>query len=194
MANATPTLETKRLYLRPIELADATAIQLIFPQWEIVRYLTSKIPWPYPEGEAARFLSEIALPAIERGEEWQWSIRPKTNPAQLIGIMHLMKNSDENRGFWLAPGWQGQGLMTEACDAATEYWFDVLQMPVLRAPKAIVNTPSRRISQRSGMRLISVEDREYLAGRLKAEVWEITAAEWRARPRIAPNNASHIPR
>jgi RimJ/RimL family protein N-acetyltransferase len=186
MPNTTPILETKRLYLRPLELADAAAIQRVFPQWEIVKYLTSKIPWPYPDGEAKRFLSEIALPAIERGEEWQWSIRPKTNPAQLIGVMHLMNNPDENRGFWLAPDWQGQGLMTEACEAATDYWFDVLQMPVLRAPKAVVNTPSRRISERSGMRLLRSEDREYLAGRLKAEVWEITADEWRARPRIVP--------
>ncbi len=68
---------------------------------------------------------------------------------------------------------------------ATDYWFNVLQKPVLRAPKAIANAPSRRISERSGMRLIREEEREYLAGRFKAEVWEITADEWRAKSQSA---------
>ena len=40
----TPTLETARLFLRPIELADAEQIQAIFPQWEIVKYLANKVP------------------------------------------------------------------------------------------------------------------------------------------------------
>ncbi len=180
MSDMTPTLETERLYLKPLDLADAEALQRIFPQWEIVKFLTARIPWPYPAGEAKRFLSEVALPAIARGEEWQWSLRPKTAPSSLIGIMHLMNNADENRGFWLAPDWQGQGLMTEACGVATGYWFNVLRKPVLRAPKAVVNTPSRRISARSGMRVIRVEERDYVAGRFKTEIWEITAEEWRA--------------
>jgi [ribosomal protein S5]-alanine N-acetyltransferase len=34
-----PTLETARLILRPLELADADQAQVLFPQWDIVRYL-----------------------------------------------------------------------------------------------------------------------------------------------------------
>jgi RimJ/RimL family protein N-acetyltransferase len=52
---------------------------------------------------------------------------------------------------------------------------------VVRAPKAIVNTASRRISEKSGMRIVAVEERDYVAGRLMAEIWEITAEEWRLR-------------
>jgi hypothetical protein len=43
-------LETPRLELRPVELADAVQVQVLVPHWEIVRYLASHIPWPYPEG------------------------------------------------------------------------------------------------------------------------------------------------
>jgi ribosomal-protein-alanine N-acetyltransferase len=71
--------------------------------------------------------------------------------------------------------------MTEACDAVTDYWFEVLMFPVLRVPKAIANAPSRRISENQGMRIISREDRDYVSGRLPSEIWEITAAEWRQR-------------
>ena len=44
----TPTLETPRLLLKPLELADAEQTQILFPQWEIVRYLDKIVPWPYP--------------------------------------------------------------------------------------------------------------------------------------------------
>lgn len=33
------TLETPRLILRPLELPDAEQTQLLFPHWDIVRYL-----------------------------------------------------------------------------------------------------------------------------------------------------------
>ena len=94
-----------------------------------------------------------------------------------------MTEENNNRGFWLGLPWQGQGLMTEACNAVTDYWFDTLGFPVLRAPKAIANTTSRRISEKQGMRVIATEQREYVCGRLQAEIFEITAAEWRAHRR-----------
>ena len=43
-----PSLETQRLLLCPLELADAEQTQKLFPHWEIVRYLADVIPWPYP--------------------------------------------------------------------------------------------------------------------------------------------------
>lgn len=176
-------LETQRLLLRPVEFADAEQIQQLFPQWEIVRYLASRVPWPYPPDGAHSFLRDAALPAIERGELWQWTIRLKTDPARIVGAINLRKSDDENRGFWLVPSFQGQGLMTEACDAVTDFWFDVLQFPVLRAPKAIANVASRRISEKQGMRIIRTEERDYVSGRFLSEVWEITAEEWHARKR-----------
>jgi len=70
--------------------------------------------------------------------------------------------------------------MTEACQAVTDFWFDTLKFPVLRAPKAVANVASRRISEKQGMRLIASEDRDYVCGRFPSEIWEITAQEWRA--------------
>ncbi len=174
-------LDTPRLKLRPLELADAEQEQRLFPQWEIVRFLDTKVPWPYPDDGALTYVREHALPAMESGEEWQWSLRLKSDPAQLIGAVSLMKTENNNRGYWLGLPWHGQGLMTEAADAATDYWFDKLGFPVLRVPKAVANTASRRISEKQGMRVVAVEERDYVGGRLPTEIWEITAAEWRAR-------------
>lgn len=185
-----PALETARLRLRPLELADAEQIQLLFPHWEIVRYLASKVPWPYPADGAYKHIRDMALPAEERGEAWHWTLRLKSRPAELIGSIDLRLGENENRGFWLGLAWQGQGLMSEACEAVTEFWFEALKFPVLRAPKAIVNRASRRISEKQGMRLVATEERDYVSGRLPSEIWEITAQEWRARKAGNPDLAN----
>jgi len=174
-----PTLKTSRLILRPVQLSDAPQIQKLFPHWEIVRYLRNVIPWPYPADGALHYIRDMALPAIARGEAWHWTLRLKTAPRQLIGFISLLKSEKENRGFWIGLPWQGRGLMSEACDAVTDYWFNVLKFPVLRVPKAVANTASRRISEKQGMRVIATEERDYVSGRFASEIWEITADEWR---------------
>lgn len=178
-----PPLETARLILRPVMLDDAPAIQRIFPQWEIVRYLDANIPWPYPSDGAAHYLREMLLPAIAGGTAWSWTIRPKTAPDSVRGLIDLRDDADDNRGFWLDPALQGRGLMTEAAEAVTDYWFEVLERSLLRVPKAVENGASRRISQKQGMRCIAAVEKEYVAGRLPSEIWEITALEWRTRRR-----------
>lgn len=174
-----PELSTSRLILRPAEMADAEQTQRLFPHWEVVRYLAARVPWPYTPDGAATYYREIALPGMARGEEWHWSLRLRTNPAQLIGLISLMKRAEDNRGFWLGLPWQGQGLMTEAADAVTDFWFDTLGFAEMRVAKAAANTASRRISEKQGMRLVGVAEREYVCGRMPAEVWAITAEEWR---------------
>ncbi|WP_426234130.1 GNAT family N-acetyltransferase [Pseudomonas sp. TWP3-2] len=177
----TPTLYTERLILRPLVLADADAVQQQFPHWEVVRYLNAFVPWPYPENGALTYLRDIALPAIAAGTEWHWSIRLKSAPGQMIGNVSLMDAPDNNRGFWLAPAWQGQGLMTEAAAAVTRYWFETLERPLMRVPKAAPNIGSRKLSERAGMRMVRSDDGDFVSGRLPNEIWEITRDEWLQR-------------
>jgi [ribosomal protein S5]-alanine N-acetyltransferase len=184
MYNSIPELQTARLLLRPTQLSDAPQLQATFPRWEIVRYLDRKVPWPYPPDGALTFLRDIALPATERGEQWLWNIRRKAEPEVMIGSITLATTENKNRGFWISPEWQGRGFASEACDAVTDYWFEVLKFPVLRAPKALANESSRRISQKQGMRVVAVQERDYVCGRLPSEIWEITAEEWRARKNL----------
>ena len=113
-------LETERLWLQPLALGDADQIQELFPKWEIVRLMNRAIPWPYPGDGALTWCRDTALPAIERGEEWHWTLRLKSVPAQVVGGISLMTREDNNRGFWIGLPWQGQGLMTEASEAVTD--------------------------------------------------------------------------
>ena len=83
--------------------------------------------------------------------------------------------------------------MMEASSWANDFWFDTLGFPVMRIPKAAANLPSRRISEKQGMRLVGTEMRDYVSGRMLAEIWELTAEEWRARRSAAlPDESSRV--
>ena len=69
-------MTTQRLLLRPLDISDAAAMQALFPQWEIVKYLAEHRSWPYPASGALTFLRDIALPAMNAGtvitrDEWR---------------------------------------------------------------------------------------------------------------------------
>lgn len=172
-------LETERLLLQPLTLADAPAIQAAFPVWEVVRWLAAVVPWPYPEDGGEVFVSQIALPAMTEGTAWHWSIRRKVEPERLIGVVSLTDKEDDNRGFWIDPAWQGQGFATEASEAVTDYWFDGLGKSVLRVPKASANPASRRVSEKQGMRVVRTLELPLVSGTLPAELWEIDRETWR---------------
>jgi RimJ/RimL family protein N-acetyltransferase len=99
-------------------------------------------------------LRDVALPALEGGTAWHWSIRLRSEPQRIIGSAGVMDGDESNRGFWLGAAWQRQGLMSEVSEAITDYWFDVLQRNVLRVFKAIENSGSRRLSEKTGMRVV----------------------------------------
>jgi ribosomal-protein-alanine N-acetyltransferase len=54
----TPTIQTRRLILRPLALSDASAIQRHFNNWNVIKNLTSVVPWPYPEDGAETFIKQ----------------------------------------------------------------------------------------------------------------------------------------
>ncbi len=177
----TPTLETPRLILRPIRRDDEARIQELFPELEVVEYLYSIIPWPYPEDGAKQWL-DFSLPQIERGERHIWAITMKeANDDLLIGCLYMNLDGPHHRSFWLSPKYHKLGLMTEAVVAFNDYWFDALKQPVIRSGNAIPNLGSRRIKEKSGAKLVEVKkDSSFVGGVWDEEIWELTAEAWRA--------------
>ena len=79
-----PEGTTERLLLRPLEIGDAAQIQELFPHWEIVRYLLNVVPWPYPADGALKFVRDVALHAVQRGDQWVWTLRLKQARRKLL--------------------------------------------------------------------------------------------------------------
>lgn len=176
-----PTLFTTRLILTPLQMTDAEAVQRLFPLWEVVRYLDSRVPWPYPEDGGLVYVRDVALPAMAAGREWHWMIRRRLRPEHSIGSISLYDQPGNHRGFWLAPQYQGNGYMREACEIINAYWFETLLRPVMQVPKANANHASRKVSKHEGMRLIGTRDGHFVSGPMEVEIWEITRSEWVAK-------------
>lgn len=173
-------LETPRLLLRTMTMADAPRIQELFPNPNVLRFMAASIPWPYPDDGAESYLRRT-LPRIERMEEYYWAIVRRGHEAEgLVGGIGLMPASDEeSRGFWLGEPYWGQGFMREASDAVTAFAFDTLGMTELRLNNAAPNAASHRIKESAGAEIVSVGDTEYVGGTFPGVRWRLTAEAWR---------------
>jgi len=188
----TPVLITERLVLRPLTLADAPAIQRIFPQWTVVRRLHAAIPWPYPDDGALTNVMEC-LEARARGEKFYWAITLKDTPQALIGRIDLWPDDGEHqdmRGFWLDPDHQGYGLMTEAADRVTAFAFEDLGWPRLYLSNAEANRASHRIKEKQGARIIDRSPRQYMEGEGIGVTWVLERQSWLERKAGLPPSAA----
>jgi ribosomal-protein-alanine N-acetyltransferase len=180
----TPILITRRLILRPLGESDAPAIQRLFPQWEVVRWLHAGIPWPYPADGAETNVAQC-LASRAKGEKFYWAITLKGSD-ELRGRIDLWAFDSENRdmrGFWLDPELHGQGLMTEAANAVTGYAFETLEWPFLYLTNAVENRASARVKAKQGAVEIARERHAYVSGEADRQVWQLTREAWLARRR-----------
>jgi ribosomal-protein-alanine N-acetyltransferase len=179
-----PKLETKRLILKGLELSDAEAYETNFVDYEVIRFLSDKVPWPYPAGGVADFLENVILP--KQGlTRWTWGIFLKEDPEEVVGVVDLWREGcPEHRGFWLAKRFWGQGLMSEATTATTSYAFEELGFQKLVFSNAVGNLASRRVKEKSGARLMEVRPAGFVDSAFtEAETWELTSDQWWANHR-----------
>jgi [ribosomal protein S5]-alanine N-acetyltransferase len=177
---STPVLQTPRLVLRPLRSKDVPVIQKRFANWEVVRWLDAKVPWPYPADGAATFVA-ASLAEMARGERSHWAMVPRKGPADLIGVVSLWPDdgvTHDQRGFWLDPAWQRQGLMTEAANRVTDYAFRQLDWPCLWLSNAQDNQASRRIKEKQGARLVDMMIGRYVSGEISRMVWLLEREDW----------------
>jgi RimJ/RimL family protein N-acetyltransferase len=124
------------------------------------------------------------LGEMARREQFHWAITLRGGADELIGYLNLWPDdgvSRDQRGFWLAPEYWGQGLMGEAADRVTDYAFEELGWPQLWLCNAETNTASRRIKQRQGAVLIDKTPASYVSGEGLRETWLLTRGAWLAR-------------
>jgi ribosomal-protein-alanine N-acetyltransferase len=181
----TPTLESARLWLKPLCMQDAPVLQRRFARWEVVRHLVAKVPWPYRADGAENYLRH-SLSLVAAGSRSAWGLWLKGGPDELIGVIELWPPdpiSRDSRGFWLDPDFQRRGLMTEAADRVVGYAFDELGWPFLWLSNAKSNIASARVKERQGAVLIDVVPFSFVDGDEPRQVWLLTAAAWRARGR-----------
>lgn len=175
-----PTLDTERLILRQPCLEDAPAHYKHFNDFDVARYLGSSLPWPYPADGSKKFMTIINE---KDNPSYYWAITLKENLNEMIGIIELRPHKEiAQRGFWIGKAFQKQGLMTEACFATNDFWFDVLDKDVLMMENAKANPASRKIKEKTGATLVGTISNpgNYVDPDLnETEIWLLTRTMWR---------------
>lgn len=174
-----PRFETKRLILKEITLGDAPTYEKNFVDYEVIRYLSSSVPWPYPKNGIIDFITNFILPKQGK-DHWVWGIFLKENLDDLIGVVDVWKDGKpENRGFWLARKYWGKGYMTEAVKPVMTFAFNELGFEKMTLANAVGNKGSRRVKEKTGSRLVRVEPAKFVDRSFtECEIWEMSKQDW----------------
>ena len=174
-----PEFTTEHLRLKPVTEADIPAYTKYFVDYEVIRHLSAKVPWPFPANGVRDFLLTQVLPNQGK-DRWVWGIYRKENNNELIGAIDLWRpGTPENRGFWLGKKFWGLGIMTAAVKPVTDYAFYTIGFEVLIFSNAKGNVRSRRIKEQTGAKLIGVEPADFVdPDYSEHEIWELTKEEW----------------
>lgn len=146
-----PTLETSRLVLRPFRLDDAASVQQLAGEREVAD-ATSKIPHPYEDGMAEKWIATHE-PAFEEETLATFALTLRDSE-ELIGTcaLTLDRSLDEGElGYWIGKPFWNQGYATEASRAITAFGFDALGLNRVYARHLARNPSSGRVMEKIGM-------------------------------------------
>ena len=147
-----PTLETPRLLLRPLILADAADVQRLAGVWEVAD-TTLNIPHPYEDGLAAAWIAALA-DQYARREQVVFAItaRPDGHLLGAIGLVLRRAYDRAELGYWIGRPFWGRGYATEAATAVLRYGFASLALHRIHACHFARNSASGQVLQKVGMK------------------------------------------
>jgi ribosomal-protein-alanine N-acetyltransferase len=147
-----PTLETKRLWLRPFSVADAAAVQALAGDREVAS-TTLNVPHPYEDGMAEDWIRTHA-PGYEAGEQATFALvlRQSNEVAGAIGLIIHRPHSRAELGYWVGVPFWNHGYATEAARAILRFGFEDLDLNRIFASHLVRNPASGRVMQKAGMR------------------------------------------
>jgi RimJ/RimL family protein N-acetyltransferase len=152
-----PTIEsidTERLRLRRSIPEDAEEISVYRSDPDVNRYQG----WERTDPDGVRAEIEEMAARIPGEPGWvQYSVVEREG-GRLVGDVGLSPAEGEpgviRVGYTISPAFQGHGYATEAVGALVDLAFERLGAEVVRAHASAENTPSHRVAEKVGMRLV----------------------------------------
>ncbi len=145
-----PILNTERLTLRQLSIADAPSIFELRSDSEINKYL-DRAPSKTID-DAVGFIQKI-VEMVNRGESLYWVVT-LTESGEFVGAIGLFGFSDAQDaceiGYELLPRFQGRGIMSEAVEKVLEYATQGLNVQKIEAFTHKDNQNSTRLLTRLG--------------------------------------------
>jgi RimJ/RimL family protein N-acetyltransferase len=188
-------LETRRLWLRWPRVSDAKAIERYSSRWEVAK-MTSRIPHPYPPGEAERFIF-TAREANALGRDLILVIAPIRGKRDPVGMISLESRLQGRLtiGYALAPEVWGKGLATEAASAVIEAGFILTNAIEMLATAHVENPASRRVLDKCGFAHTGtgLEGAPARGGMVPCDRFRLERAVWAGRRAVATAGAAPAP-
>ncbi len=149
--NPLPTLETERLILRPLMLADAPALFEACGDPRLTRFTLFETHSTIDD--TLRFLNEFAFVHYAAGWPDPFGIALKTAPERVVGCVGaswITGSKTLECGYWIAvPEW-GRGIATEAVGRFAEFAFAATDAERLQARVIVGNDASERVLRKLG--------------------------------------------
>jgi RimJ/RimL family protein N-acetyltransferase len=169
-------VETERLALRPITMDDVDLLVELDSDPEVMRFITGGEP------TSRAYVTE----RVQRSLGHRW-IAYERAPGAFIGWFGLRPSADRVRelGYRLRKDAWGKGYATEGSAALIRLAFTELGAERVRAETMTVNTRSRAVMERCGLRFVRTFhgdwEPKFEGSELDDVEYEITRAEWEAR-------------
>jgi len=182
---ALPTLQTDRVVLRELRLADAASLYRVVRCPDVARHM-----WPAPPG----------VDAFERFIEWTWAERAAgkymsfgivpRGATEAVGLFELRQMQPGffrgELGFFIDPAVSGTGLFSEAARLMLDFSFQVVGVHRIEARATVDNQRSNMALRRLGarkegtLRAAFISEGKYVDQHL----WAIVSGLERPRPGI----------
>lgn len=160
-------LETERLILREIRMADAAALFVMRTNPEVLTFLDR--PPAVNLEEVVTFIENVRQNIAQNGGAY-WVITLK-EPDILIGtICYWNMSPEENKGeigYALLPDYQGQGFMQESMEPVIRFGFETMQLKTIEAWPKQANVKSVKILEKFKFIPSPDPEGEYLIYRLQ---------------------------
>lgn len=150
VALLTPTLRTERLVLRAYGTDDLPDVARNMNDFEAARF-TRTWPFPYPPGEAAKFLRRVCGGALT-GESCGWAITEAQGGAFVgsIGMKIDVAMKTAEVGYTVRRDLAGRGYCTEALRAVVSDAFERQKLRKIDATYYATNAASGRVLEKCG--------------------------------------------
>lgn len=160
-------IETARLILRPLDMADVEDMTRLIGDIEVSRWLTV-VPHPYGLADARQFIGNIA-------GVWDRAIEIEGAFAGVVGLSNQL-------GYWLGRPYWCKGYMSEASKAAVASWFEDGGRN-LGSGYFVGNEGSKRILSGLGFKPTVIEPTVSVATGIKTPMQKMALkrADWLAR-------------
>jgi ribosomal-protein-alanine N-acetyltransferase len=152
VAEAFPTLTTRRLHLRHVEPRDASGLHACFGDPESMRY------WDFPISRTVADTEKIVGwlgKTTNPYDHLAWAIADRTTD-QCVGMVNYHHRDARNKrleiGYIVAPDHQRKGFATEAIETLLAYCTHRLDAHRIEALIHPENVASRKLVERLGFR------------------------------------------